>query len=323
MGAKIRHSSKETVWVLASRQHGVISKGQLRALGLSDKAIRHRLARGRLHPVAWGVYAVGRPEVDRLGEWMAAVLACGPTAVLSHTSAGALWGIRGERGRAPIDVSVRTCSHREVEGVRLHRRGALRDRDVTEHQRIPVTTPAQTLIDLAVTLDARRLERAVNEADKLDLVDPATLLESLDGYTAREGVGRLRAMLGAQVFRLTDSELERRFLRLVRRAKVPMPQTGARLNGFKVDFFWPDLGLVVETDGLRYHRTPTQQVRDRERDQVHTAAGLTTLRFTHSQVVSDPLLVQRTLRRVVRRLEDSRRPAGRLAATRPAIARPA
>jgi very-short-patch-repair endonuclease len=194
---------------------------------------------------------------------------------------------------------------------------------VTEHQRIPVTTPTQTLIDLAVTLDPRRLERAVNEADKLDLVDPMTLLESLDGYTAREGVGRLRTMLGAQVFRLTDSELERRFLRLVRRAKVPMPQTGARLNGFKVDFLWPDLGLVVETDGLRYHRTPAQQVRDRERDQVQTAAGLTTLRFTHSQVVSDPLLVERTLRRVVRRLEDSRRPARRLAATRPAIARPA
>jgi very-short-patch-repair endonuclease len=205
----------------------------------------------------------------------------------------------------------------------LHRRRGLRPDDVTTHEGIPVTTPTQTLIDLAVTLDARHLERAVNEADKLDLVDPATLLESLDRYTAREGVGRLRDMLGAQVFRLTDSELERRFLRLVRRAKVPMPQTGARLNGFKVDFFWPDLGLVVETDGLRYHRTPAQQGRDRVRDQAHTAAGLTTLRFTHSQVVSDPALVQRTLQRVVRRLEDPRRLGRRLAATRRATAPPA
>jgi very-short-patch-repair endonuclease len=174
---------------------------------------------------------------------------------------------------------------------------------VTEHEGIPVTTPTQTLIDLAVTLESRGLERAVNQADVLGLVDPATLLESLDGYTSREGVGRLRALLGRQVFRLTDSELERRFLRLVRDARVPVPQTGSRLNGFKVDFHWPDLGLIVETDGLRYHRTPAQQARDRERDQVHTAVGLTTLRFTHAQVYSDPELVLRTLQRVVRRLE--------------------
>jgi very-short-patch-repair endonuclease len=194
---------------------------------------------------------------------------------------------------------------------------------VTVHEGIPVTTPIQTLIDLATVLDPRRLERAINEADKLDLVDPEGLLGELDRYPARRGVGKLRAMLGQQVFRLTDSELERRFLRLVRLAKVPVPQTGSRLNGFKVDFHWPDLGLVVETDGLRYHRTPAQQARDRERDQVHTAAGLTTLRFTHSQVASDPALVQRTLRRVVRRLEDSRLPARGLATTRQAIAPPA
>jgi very-short-patch-repair endonuclease len=176
---------------------------------------------------------------------------------------------------------------------------------VTEHEGIPVTTPTQTLVDLAVTLDSRRLERAVNEADKLDLVDPVTLLESLDGYMAREGVGRLRALLGAQVFRLTDSELERRFLRLVRRMRLPLPQTGVRLNGFKVDFYWPELGLVVETDGLRYHRTPAQQARDGERDLAHTAAGLSTLRFTHAQVFSNPDLVQRTLARVIRRLESA------------------
>lgn len=130
-------------------------------------------------------------------------------------------------------------------------------------------------------------------------------------------------MLGEQVFRLTDSELERRFLRLVRRAKLPIPQTGSRLNGFKVDFFWPDLGLVVETDGLRYHRTPAQQARDGERDLAHTAAGLTTLRFTHSHVASDPALVRRTLQRVVRRLEGSHLPGRRLATTRQATAPPA
>jgi very-short-patch-repair endonuclease len=171
------------------------------------------------------------------------------------------------------------------------------------HEGIPVTTPIQTLIDLAGEMDDRRLERAVNEADRLDLVDPETLLRALDSFPSRRGVARLRALLGARVFRLTDSELERRFLRLVRRAKLPAPQTGARLNGFRVDFYWPRFGLVVETDGLRYHRTPAQQTRDRERDQAHTAAGLTQLRFTHAQVFRDPVRVGGTLRAVVRRLE--------------------
>jgi very-short-patch-repair endonuclease len=242
---------------------------------------------------------------------MAAILSCGtktaalshePTAVLSHWAAGAHWGVVAG-SCTQVDVSVRTCSHREVAGVRLHRRGGLRPGDVTVHEGIPVTTPIQTLIDLAGEMDDRRLERAVNEADRLDLVDPETLLQALDSYPSRRGVARLRALLGARVFRLTDSELERRFLRLVRRAKLPVPQTGARLNGFQVDFYWPRFGLVVETDGLRYHRTPAQQARDRERDQAHTAAGLTQLRFTHAQVFRDPVRVGQTLRAVVRRLE--------------------
>jgi very-short-patch-repair endonuclease len=296
---------------LAAAQHGIVAIGQLYEFGLSKEAVRHRVARGRLHPVARGVYAVGRPEIDRRGRWMAAVLSCGPTAVLSHGAAAALWGIRDEPGfrqdenRTPPDVSVRTCSHREVAGVRLHRRGRLRESDVTVNDGIPVTTPTQTLIDIAVQLDPHALERAVNQADVLDLVDPVSLLESLDGYTARTGVGRLRSLLTAQVFCLTDSELERRFLRLVRRARLPVPRTGSRLNGFLVDFFWPELGLVVDTDGLRYHRTPGQQARDRVRDQTHVTAGLTTLRFTHAQVFSQPQLVQRNLERVIRRLEAS------------------
>jgi very-short-patch-repair endonuclease len=279
-----------------------VARWQLLELGLTKSEIDHRVARGRLHLIGRGIYAVGRPEIDRRGRWMAAVLSCGPTAVLSHWAAAAHWGVVAS-GCTQVDVSVRTCSHREVTGVRLHRRGGLRPEDVTTHEGIPVTTPIQTLIDLAGEMNDRRLERAVNEADRLDLVDPETLLRALDSFPSRCGVARLRALLGARVFRLTDSELERRFLRLVRRAKLPAPQTGARLNGFRVDFYWPRFGLVVETDGLRYHRTPAQQTRDRERDQAHTAAGLTQLRFTHAQVFRDPVRVGRTLRAVVRRLE--------------------
>jgi very-short-patch-repair endonuclease len=198
-----------------------------------------------------------------------------------------------------------------VADVRVHRRAALRDGDLTQHEGIPVTTPTMTLIDLAAGLGERELERAVNEADRLDLVDPVTLLDSLDGYPAREGVGRLRKMLTGQVFLLTDSELERRFLRLIRRAHLPLPQTGARLNGYRVDFHWPDLGLVVETDGLRYHRTPAQQARDNRRDQAHTAAGLTPLRFSHADVRFEPRHVEMVLWQTIERLRVEAAPARR------------
>ena len=235
---------------------------------------------------------------------MSAVLASGPGAFLSHVSAAALWGVAPER--TSIDVSVRTCSHREVAGVRVHRRVGLHPSDITVRDGIPVAGPILTLIDVVGALDQASLERAVNEADRLDLVDPETLLRALDSYPSLRGVAKLRALLGKHVFRLTDSELERRFLRLVRQAKLPAPQTGTRLNGFKVDFHWPDLGLVVETDGLRYHRTPAQQARDRERDQAHTAAGLTALRFTHAQVFHEPARVREILRAVARRVEHAR-----------------
>ena len=173
--------------------------------------------------------------------------------------------------------------------------------DLTVHQGIPVTSPICTLIDLALRLNAASLERAINQADKLDLVDPEVLRGALSGLRHRRGARTLRRALDRRTFALTDSELERRFLALVRKAKLALPQTGAYVNGFTVDFYWPDLKLIVETDGLRYHRTPAQQARDRLRDQTHAAAGLTCLRFTHAQVVYDPAHVTRTLRAVARR----------------------
>ena len=118
----------------------------------------------------------------------------------------------------------------------------------------------------------------------------------------RPGIGRLREALDRRTFTLTDSELERRFLPLARQVGLPLPETGSYVNGFKVDFYWPELGLVVETDGLRYHRTPAQQARDHVRDQTHLAAGLTPIRFTHGQVRHTPDHVRMTLEAVARRL---------------------
>ncbi|HEX8690298.1 MAG TPA: DUF559 domain-containing protein [Solirubrobacterales bacterium] len=233
---------------------------------------------------------------------MAAVLGGGSRAVLSHHSAAALWGIATSRP-ASIEISVPSSSGNRRPGVQIHRRPHLPLSDLTTHAGIPVTTPVRTLIDIARRLDSRRLERAINEADRLDLVDPETLFDALDGYRGQPGVGPLRELLGERTFRLTDSELERRFLGIVADARVPTPVTGMRLNGFKVDFYWPHLALVVETDGLRYHRTPAQQARDRLRDQAHTAAGMTPLRFTHAQVRFEARHVRETLVAVVRRLE--------------------
>jgi very-short-patch-repair endonuclease len=160
-----------------------------------------------------------------------------------------------------------------------------------------------TLVDLA-GIDDRRLERAVNEADRLGLIDPSALRAALEAYRGRHGARRLRELLDRRTFRLTDSELERFFLPLAAQVGLPLPLTRQQVNGFRVDFFWPELRLVVETDGLRYHRTPAEQARDRVRDQTHLAAGFTPLRFTHEQVRYEAGYVRETLRDVARRLAD-------------------
>ncbi|HET8564998.1 MAG TPA: DUF559 domain-containing protein [Solirubrobacterales bacterium] len=141
---------------------------------------------------------------------------------------------------------------------------------------------------MALRLDRPALERMINEADKHNVAHPPGLRRELEGRAGEPGVAKLRHILDRRTFRLTKEELERRFLPLACKAGLPTPLTGRWVNEFEVDFYWPDLGLVVETDGLRYHRTPAEQARDRLRDQTHTAAGLTPLRFTHEQVRYEP-----------------------------------
>jgi hypothetical protein len=187
----------------------------------------------------------------------------------------------------------------------VHRRPTLPSAEVTEHQGIPVTTPVCTLIDLATRLGQKELEGAINEADKRDLVHPDELSSALGKVRPRPGVRLLRGVLERPTFTLTDSDLERRFLPIARRAGLDPPLTGQYVNGFKVDFYWPDLGLIVETDGLRYHRTPAQQARDRLRDQAHAAAGFTPLRFTRAQVRFESDHVGATLAAVAGRLRAS------------------
>jgi very-short-patch-repair endonuclease len=286
------------VWRLADEQHGVVSRGQLLDLGFSRRAIEHRLSRGRLHLVSQGVYVVGRSELTQHGRWMAAVLSCGPGSLLSHGSAAALWGVgREHRG---IEITARTASPRRRPGLRVYRRPTLAACNVTSRDEIPVTGIVQTLVDLAASLHPRRVERAVNEADRLDLIDPPALRVALEVHRCEPGVKPLRALLERRTFRLTRSELERLFLPMTAQVGLPLPLTKQWVNGFEVDFHWPDLGLVVETDGLRYHRTPAEQASDRRRDQAHTAAGLIQLRFTHEQVRYEPGRVRAVLSDTVR-----------------------
>jgi len=300
---KVQRTSGD-LWSLVRRQHGVITRRQLLAGGVSGPTIQRRLAAGRLHPLWRGVYAVGRPEVSDLGRWMAAVLACGPDALLSHGAAAALWGLLAWDGEIDIVLPGRRACRQPR--IRIHRRLGLEATNRREVHGIPITDPISTLIDVTTSRSRKQVERAIREADRLDLVDPETLRAALDAFPHRPGIGRLRKLLDDETFALTDSDLERRFLRLVRSADLPLPRTQVWLNGYRVDFSWPDLGLVVETDGLRYHRTPSQQKTDRVRDQAHTAAGLTVLHFTAAQVRYEPKQTLATLTAVVSRLQPIR-----------------
>jgi very-short-patch-repair endonuclease len=297
MGDKIHAARNRAAWRLARAQHGVVTRADLLALGFSDKGVKHRLATGRLHQVAAGIYVVGRPQLTPHGRWMAAVLACGDGAVLSHRSAAELWGI-GREWERRIDVSIGRRSVITRRGIKVRSRPALPSKNVTRRHNIPVTDPIQTLIDLATELKLLRLERAVNEADKLDLVDPETLRRELDGYVGMPGAKALRTMLDRHTFRLSDSDLEVFFRPLALAAGFPLPLSKHVVLGYEVDFWFPDHGLVVETDGLRYHRTPAQQARAVKRDQKHAAAGLRVLRFTHWQIAYAPDEVTDVLRRI-------------------------
>jgi very-short-patch-repair endonuclease len=272
-------------WGLARAQHGVVTRSQLFGLGLTADGIKHRIARGRLHVIGRGIYAV------------AAVLAAGGPgmAALSHSSAAALFKIGVEQA-AGIEISRRSPDPVRIPGIRVHRRPSLRDGWFGFYDGIPITSPVQTLIDLATRHDTVRMERAMNEADHLGLVRTDDLRKALDGHPGEPGVAKLRGIIDRATFRYTRSELERAFLPLAERAGLEVPRTSVWVDGFEVDFHFPEIGLVVEADSLTYHRTAAHQKKDHERDQAHAAAGLTTLRFTHGQIRYEPESVVRTLR---------------------------
>jgi very-short-patch-repair endonuclease len=269
-----------TLWALVRRQHGVVTRMQLLTFGITEAGIRYRISRGRLRRIYHGVYAVGQLPLTQEGEWMAAVLACGDNAALSHDSGMALW--RLAKPTDPIHVSLLSRS-RSRPGIEVHRR---RELNATTHRGIRVTTPAQTLIDVARTWELSTLEQAIGEA----VLKRLLTLKALRAAATDAGNpgAALRAVIDRVTFRVTQSELEREFLRLVDRAGLPLPETQQRFSKTRVDFYWPDLQLVVETDGGQFHASAIQQLADRRRDQQHIRAGRTPLRITHWQVFREP-----------------------------------
>jgi hypothetical protein len=235
------------------RQYGLVTRGQLGELGLGAHGISERIRTGRLHRIRRGVYAVGHAAVRREAYWLAAVLTCGRDAVLSHRSAAALWEIRFSQA-ATVEVTVPSQAGRlKRHGVRVHRSRRLVGDDVTVHRRIPVTTVSRTLLDLADILPTQPLKRAIHEAEYRGLLDLMALAATAERNPGRKGAKVLALAKGPP--ELTRSELEDRFLELCRHHHLPSPAVGARVEGFEVDFLWPNERVVVETDGLAAHGT--------------------------------------------------------------------
>ena len=265
---------------LADAQHGVVARRQL---ALTGQAIARRVRAGRFRPLYRGVYAVGHTALRLEGRWMAAILASGDDAVLSHASAAAAWELRPV-GSGAIHVTVPGDTGRtRRSGIRVHRSVTLQPRDTATVRGIPITAPVRTVVDLAATLEGRPLEQALDRAELLGLVDFGELRRA--ARPARPGAPALRAVLLAYTgATLTRSELEEAFLGLCDDHGIERPEANARIEGFTVDFAWRDRCLIVEVDGYAHHRSPTAFEDDRERDVMLTLAGWRVLRFTWRQV---------------------------------------
>ena len=262
---------------VAARQWGVVTRRQLEVLGLRETGITEWVRAGRLVRLHRGVYAVGHDRLMIQGRWLAAVIACGSGAVLSHQSAAALWELR--QGSGVIHVTVPSQNGRlRRAGIRVHRSSRLAPEDVTVHDGIPVTTVARTLLDLADVLDKQALRRAITEAEYRGRFDLTTVNAVVQSNPGRRGAVLLSAA-GARAHR-TRSDLEIKFLRFLDRHGVEEPHTNLWIEGYELDFVWTRAGLVVELDGVAAHGTRAAVRRDRKKDRVLWRAGFRVMRLT-------------------------------------------
>ena len=294
----------EALAALGGLQHAVFDLDQLRDLGMGAAGVRKRAAAGRLHRVYHAVYSLVPPHLlAREGRWMAAVLACGPGAVLSHRSAAALHGLRPSGG-VRIDVTVPTSSHRHHPGIALHRSTTLRPSDTTRENNIPCTTVARTQLDLAEVIGQRRVERALDQAEALEVFDLRALDDQLELNPTRPGAARLRHVLGEHYAGSTPtwSEFEERFLAFARTAGLPQPEVNFWIvlpdgePAIRADFAWPAQRVVVETDGRDTHDTRQAFERDRRKDLRLARANWRPMRVTWLRLKAEPALIEGTAR---------------------------
>jgi very-short-patch-repair endonuclease len=294
MGTQSPTHRDRVVGGLADRQHGVVSREQLLAAGQTPRVIRRAVEAGRLRLVFRGVYAVGHLALRREGWWMAALLACGEGAALSHRTAAMVWGLQ-TGPTLPVDVTTSTDRGRKHARITTHRtRVDPFDAVVRDHLR--VTTPSRTIVDLAATLQGRALRDAVEHAQDLRRFDPDDIANTL-ARAPRRGTRRLEDLITVMAPDKDNarSHLERMFLALTRKARLPRPASNLEIGGRCRDFAWPDHRLVVETDGYRYHSSRQAKRRDNRRDRQLTALAWRPVRFTYEEIAFEPAEVAKEL----------------------------
>ena len=298
---------------IAARQHGVVALRQLLALGLTESAVRKRVAAGRLYRIHYGAYSVGQPVRTREGEFMAAVLACNPGAILSHRSAGELWGILepedGEDGEdGPIHVFAPNRRGRAPAGIAAHRDGSLAPGDRTVLHGIPCATVPRLLLDFAAEASIAELRSAVAQAEVRECLRHSLAREQIRRNRGRRGVARLRLVLDGihPDVKRTRSELEIRFLYMCETASLPRPEVNTKLpvahgRRLEVDFLWRDAGLIMEADSRRFHDTDSAFLTDRQREQALQLAGWRVSHCTWEQVEREPRALAEIVRGLIAR----------------------
>jgi very-short-patch-repair endonuclease len=270
---------------LATKQHGVVARRQLLALGFGDDAIKLRLDAGRLNSLHIEVYAVGHVRLSRHGHWLAAVLAYGNAALLSHRAAATLWGLSGSRFEA-VDVTAPAGRQGVArrQGIWIHR-GRLHPEDRDERAGIPVTSVARTLFDYAEVVDFQRLQSAWEEADRLKLLRLGEVARVCERGYGRRALRPIRHLLSeARAVIRTRSPLEDRFQDFCRFHDLPPHSTNVKVLGKEVDVLWPAAKLIVELDSWEFHSHRAAFQRDRARDTRLLVAGYRTARVTHDRL---------------------------------------
>ena len=277
-------SAEERIGALAVRQHGVVTRAQLLALGLSPAAVGRRTRAGHLRALHSGVYLVGPLEPERAME-MAGVLAGGPKAVLSHTNALQLWKLLSIKPPRPVHVTVPGGGRGGRKGIVFHRAVALDEDERTVLDGIPTTTPIRTIVDAAGMLGHRDVERALATAEREGLVRRSELTGLPDRYPRRAGMAMLRNLLRDEIGpSFTRSEAERRCLELLRRAGLPRPHVNVAVGPYELDLFWPTEGVAVEVDGYKHHSARSRFEGDRRKDAWLRAHGIEVVRLTWRQI---------------------------------------